>query len=154
MTYSDTTTVRWIGIIKAMVTFIYNFTITAIHHITVMSHNLDIPIHRPCDSLFRTMFIVYGNNKSKGCIMNPLRVVQQRNNWITGVLIIYWTICSGANERKHQNSASLAFVRGIHQWITSELPAQSASNAAMFPFYNAIMWIIRRENKSLGCKMI
>ena len=33
---------------------------------------------------------------------------------ITGVSIVYATVCSGADQRKHQSSASLAFVRGIH----------------------------------------
>ena len=32
----------------------------------------------------------------------------------TGVTIVYSTDCSGAGERKHQSSAPLAFVRGIH----------------------------------------
>ena len=35
---------------------------------------------------------------------------------ITGVSIAYSTVCSGAVQRKHQSSASLAFVRGIHWW--------------------------------------
>ena len=35
---------------------------------------------------------------------------------ITGVSIVHWTVCSGADQRKHQSSASLAFVRGIHRW--------------------------------------
>ena len=35
---------------------------------------------------------------------------------ITGVSIVYFTVCSGADQRKHQSSASLAFVRGIHRW--------------------------------------
>ena len=30
--------------------------------------------------------------------------------------MIYWTVYSGADQRKHQSSASLAFVRGIHRW--------------------------------------
>ena len=30
--------------------------------------------------------------------------------------IIYSTIYSDAGQRKHQSSASLAFVRGIHRW--------------------------------------
>ena len=29
------------------------------------------------------------------------------------------TICSGADQIKHQSSASLAFVRGIHQWLVN-----------------------------------
>ena len=31
---------------------------------------------------------------------------------ITGVLSVFSTVCSGADQRKHQSSASLAFVRG------------------------------------------
>ena len=34
---------------------------------------------------------------------------------ITGILIIYSTICSGADQRKYQSSASLTFERGIHR---------------------------------------
>ena len=34
---------------------------------------------------------------------------------ITGVVIVYSTVCSGADQRKHQSSASLAFVREIHR---------------------------------------
>ena len=35
---------------------------------------------------------------------------------ITGVTIVYVTVSSGADQRKHQSSASLAFVWRIHQW--------------------------------------
>ena len=35
---------------------------------------------------------------------------------ITIISIVYSTVCSGAYQRKHQMSASLAFVRGIHRW--------------------------------------
>ena len=31
--------------------------------------------------------------------------------------IVYSTVYSGTDQRKHQSSASLAFVQGIHQWI-------------------------------------
>ena len=33
---------------------------------------------------------------------------------ITSLTIVYSTIYSGVDQRKHQSSASLAFVRGIH----------------------------------------
>ena len=32
---------------------------------------------------------------------------------ITGISIVYSTVCLGADQRKHQSSASLAFVKGI-----------------------------------------
>ena len=38
---------------------------------------------------------------------------------ITSLTIVYWTVYSDADQRKHQSSASLAFVWGIHRgrWI-------------------------------------
>ena len=35
---------------------------------------------------------------------------------ITGVSMVCSTVCFGADQRKHQSSASLAFARGIHRW--------------------------------------
>ena len=35
---------------------------------------------------------------------------------ITGVWSVCSTVCSGADEIKHQSSTSLAFMRGIHRW--------------------------------------
>ena len=47
---------------------------------------------------------------------------------ITSLTIVYSAVYSGADQREHQSSASLAFVWGIHRG-TSEFPAQRASNA-------------------------
>ena len=38
---------------------------------------------------------------------------------ITSLTIVYSTVYSGADQRKHQSSASLAFVRGIHQGLVN-----------------------------------
>ena len=43
---------------------------------------------------------------------------------ISSLTIVYSTVYSDADQRKHQSSASLAFVLGIHGF-----PAQIASNA-------------------------
>ena len=61
---------------------------------------------------------------------------------ITSLTIIYSTVYSGADQRKHQSSASLAFVRVIHQ--CGEIPAQMARNAEMLPFDDVVMFYIRR----------
>ena len=52
----------------------------------------------------------------------------------TSVSIVYSIVCWGVDQRKHQSSAPLAFVRGIHRWpvnspVTGEFPAQRASDA-------------------------
>ena len=46
---------------------------------------------------------------------------------ITSLTIVYSNINSDADQRKHQSSASLAFVR--ESPVTGEFPAQMASNA-------------------------
>ena len=56
---------------------------------------------------------------------------------ITSLLIIYSTVYLGADQRKHQSSASLAFVRGIHRW-----PAQRASNAENFHIFKSKIWLV------------
>ena len=58
-----------------------------------------------------------------------------------GFSIVYSIVCSGADQRKHQSSASLAFVRGIYRW-----PAQGASK--IFAFDDVTMWHLK------GCAVL
>ena len=58
---------------------------------------------------------------------------------ITSLAIVYSTVYSGADQRKHQSSASLAFVGNSP--VTGEFPAQRASNVEIFPFDDVIMII-------------
>ena len=57
---------------------------------------------------------------------------------ITGVLTVYSTDCSGADQRKHQNSAPLAFVRGIRRSPVNS-PHEGPVSREMFPFDDVIM---------------
>ena len=57
---------------------------------------------------------------------------------ITGVTIVYSTVCSGADQRRHQSSASLAFVRGIHRWPVNS-PHRGRVARKRFPFDDVIM---------------
>ena len=60
---------------------------------------------------------------------------------ITGISIVYSTVCPGADQRKHQSSASLAFVGGIHRWSVIS-PHKGPVTRKMFPFDNIIMAIL------------
>ena len=53
--------------------------------------------------------------------------------------IICGTICSGADQRKHQNSALLAFVRGIHRWPMVS-PHKGLVTQKMFPFDDIMIY--------------
>ena len=56
---------------------------------------------------------------------------------IIGVSIVYSTICSGADQRKHQSSASLVFVRRIH-WRPADSPHKGPVKRKIFPFDDVI----------------
>ena len=58
---------------------------------------------------------------------------------IISVTIVYSTIHSGADQRKHQSSASLTFVRGIPRWPVNS-PSKWPVMRKMFPFDDVIMW--------------
>ena len=57
---------------------------------------------------------------------------------ITSILIVYSTVYSDADQRNHQSSASLAFVRGIH-WGPMNSPQKWPATRKMFPFDDVIM---------------
>ena len=85
---------------------------------------------------------------------------------ITSLTIVYSTFYSGVDRRKHQSSASLAFVRGIHRWPVNS-PHKWPVTRKMFLFDDVIMsctcffysvwlWLrkyrirSRRENSVIG----
>ena len=57
---------------------------------------------------------------------------------ITSLTIVYSIIYSDADQRKHQSSASLAFVRGIHRGPVNSLHKWPVTRK-MFPFDDVIM---------------
>ena len=57
---------------------------------------------------------------------------------ITSFTIVYSTAYSDADQRKHQSSASLAFVRGIHRGPLNS-PHKWPVTQKMFPFDDVIM---------------
>ena len=58
----------------------------------------------------RELFLAAFLHHYNGVIMSAME------SQITGISSLCSTVCSGAGQRKHQNSASLAFVMGIHRW--------------------------------------
>ena len=79
----------------------------------------------------------------------PVVYVWQRNHYsdvimgavvsqITNLTAVYSTVYSGADQRKHQSSASLAFVWGIHWWPVNS-PHKWPVTRKMFPFDDVIM---------------
>ena len=60
---------------------------------------------------------------------------------ITSLTVVYTTVYSDADQRKHQSSASLAFVWGIHRRPVNS-PHKGPVTRKMFPFDDVIMVVL------------
>ena len=89
----------------------------------------------------------YGGNKKEEKTYHYNDVIMSTiASQITSLAIVYSTVYSDADQRKHKSSASLAFVRGI----PGEFPAQRASNAENV----SIWWHHHVRNKDRSRKNI
>ena len=92
--------------------------------------------HNECDGV--------SNHQQLGRLICPegrvswLKQMQSNPIQITSLTSVYSTVYSGAGQRKHQSSASLTFVRGIHQWPVNS-PHKGPVTRKTFPFDNVIM---------------
>ena len=84
-------------------------------HMTMTLHEEDIPAENYSDVIMSVMA-----------------------SQINGVSTVYSTVCSGADQRKHQSTTSLAFVRGIHWWPVNS-PHKGPVTRKMFPVDDVIM---------------
>ena len=64
-------------------------------------------------------------------------IISSMASQITSLTIVYSSVYSGADQRKHQSSCSLAFVRGIHRWPVNS-PHKGPVTRKMFPFDDVI----------------
>ena len=72
---------------------------------------------------------------------------------ITSFSTVCSAVCLGANQRKHQSFASLAFVRGIHRWPVNS-PHKRPVTRKMFSFDDVTMaraWIRNHIPQKTGC---
>ena len=72
-----------------------------------------------------------------------------RASQITSLTIVYSTVYSGADQRKHQSSTSLAFVRGIHRWSVNS-PHKWPVTRKLFSFDDVIMSHYLRTAYNIG----
>ena len=89
-------------------------------------HMVDPTLYQLISLLFRVNWTI------------PLQWRHNGHDGITSLRIVYWTVYSGTDQTKHQSSASLAFVRGIHRWPVNS-PHKWPVTWKMFSFDDVIM---------------
>ena len=86
---------------------------------------------------------VVGSSCKRGIVHHYCDVIMgAMASQITSLIIVYSTVYSGADQRKHQSSASLAFVQGIHRWPVNP-PYKWPVTRKMFPFDDVIMCTVQ-----------
>ena len=84
-----------------------------------------------------------GGNCLAKCIHYDDVIMIMLASQITSLTVVYSIVYSGVNQRKHQSSASLAFVREIHRGPVN-FPHKWPVTRRMFPFDDVIMLYTRR----------
>ena len=92
-----------------------------IHSYDILQWNVDVDCRKKG-------FVLHYNDVIMGAMASQ----------ITSLMIVYSAVYSDADQRKYQSSASLAFVRWIHQ-STVNSPHKWPVTRKMFPFDDVIM---------------
>ena len=98
-----------------------------------MMTSLELPIWNISDVFSMAHFLLSEKDLHYNDVIMT-RIASQ----ITSLTVVYSIVYSGADQRKHQSSASLAFVRGIHRGPVNS-PHKGPVTRKMFPFDDVIM---------------
>ena len=111
-----------------------------------------LPNFKAIPSLYPPKFCGFGTSRSNDITFYQLKQTPEayHNDVITGEMasqittltIVCSTVYSGADQRKHQSSALLVFVRGIHRPPVNS-PHKWPVTRKMFPFDDVIMYAIQ-----------
>ena len=102
--------------------------------ITIISHRIsDICIMDIGDLGWYSEIYWYGNSRLNiRYNYNDVKMSTMASQ-ITSLAIVYSAVYSGTCQRKHQSSAPLAFMRGIHRWPVNS-PHKRPVTRKIFPF--------------------
>ena len=112
------------------------------HNLITINSSLQI-ILETTNSFIYDMFNQNAVSLLRGPVQSELThysdvIMSAMASHITSLTIVYSTVYSGADQRKHPSSASLAIVRGIHRWPVNS-PHKGPVTRTMFPFDEVIM---------------
>ena len=106
-----------------------------------MQYDVTINKGNACTCLYNVQSFSFArpdfSEKTCQCHYNVV-IMSSTASQITGLTIVCSTLYSSTDQRKHQSSASLAFVRGIHRWPVNS-PHKGPVTRKMFPFDDVIM---------------
>ena len=122
-------------------------TKASLRHVTATSGMSSSPIC--CSSWRKKMWALRGPWEESTLQMPSEHyydvIMSTLGSQITGISTVWSTVFSGADQRKHQSTASLAFVWEIHRWPVNS-PHKRTVTRKMLPFDDVIMLPAWREH--------
>ena len=158
--FQRTRAVKWLSVLGTFCVWLGKqlavFIIDVSNYMTTSWNGKDIRITVPLNIIKGTHSLPVGVLLTKSHQHYNDVIINVMASQTTSLTIVYSTVCSGADQRKHQSSASLAFVRGIHRWTVSSLHTGPVT-WKMFPFDDVIinaelLCFVGSMNKQSSCK--
>ena len=113
--------------------FVYSWTYQLTSAYIVLHHNTGMSYRFFLEKMIRLWL------PNNSCITHYDDVIMTMlASQITSLTVVYSIVYSGVNQRKHQSSASLAFVREIHRGPVN-FPHKWPVTRKMFPFDDVII---------------
>ena len=111
-----------------------------VYRIALTSHTNAVYMHLDDAPLIKWWFssLLWGQNINTPQQHYDDVIMTMLASQITSLAVVYSIVYSGVNQRKHQSSASLAFVREIHRGPVN-FPHKWPVTRKMFPFDDVIM---------------
>ena len=94
--------------------------------------------------------IIHVKQLGNGDVDNSDVIMTTMVSQITGVSIVYSTVSSGKDQRKHQSYASLVFVRGIHRSLVDS-PYDGPVTQKLFSFDDVLMNHKKTKHITIVC---
>ena len=107
-------------------------------NILICYSSIWITFHKVCTRFCFALFCCGYSFCFRGVILYSDIIMCTMASQITSLTIVYLTAYSGTDHRKYQNSASLAFVQGIHEWPVNS-PHKGPVTRKTFPFDDIMM---------------
>ena len=137
-----------------LISFQHLYTFTYRYHkvVVILSHfgtfnHMEIPFYSYVQISTKMQHIAwhYWDNRTSQGFTDLLKhyidvIMGVMASQITSLAIVCSAVHLGADQRKHQNSASLAFVPGIQRWAVNS-PHKWTATRKMFPFNDVIMTV-------------
>ena len=122
-------------------TLLYSLCCFSLHRDSLFSHSFVQAFIIMCEVVILQPLLLKWHASAAFLVHYNDIMMSTMTSQITSLTIVYSAAYLGVDQRRHQSSVSLAFVRGIHRWPVNS-PHKGPVTRKMFPFDDVIMCML------------